>query len=164
MFGRISRVLYNLGTWEWPHPDGCRAWEGYGYEHGTTAYDWCRVLTTKYPNPYPYHCPNEALSPNSTLKSVALTTGLTDLFCLTKSTIPYRDIIFSVRDKLLLFLPVTISNSFRDVGFCSLIIFNNCRFSLLRTCAIDRKDSNQTLGSPFFGRYSPRAIAIVLFL
>ena len=51
-----------------------------------------------------------------------------------------------------------------DEGFCSFMVLRSFWFSLLRTCAIDCTDSNQTLGSSFLGLYSPRAIAIVLFL
>ena len=63
-----------------------------------------------------YHDYNEEPKPNSTLNSVAFTTGLTTRFSLTRSTIPYRDIVCRVRDKLLCFLPDISPSSLRDAG------------------------------------------------
>jgi len=57
------------------------------------------------------------LSPNSILKSVAFTIGFTVLLSFIKSTIPYLAIVFNVRDRLLRFRPVAISNSFKEAGF-----------------------------------------------
>ena len=45
-----------------------------------------------------------------------------------------------------------------------MIISESSWFSLLSIWAMDFSDSNQILGSPFLGLYSPLAIAIVLFL
>ena len=92
------------------------------------------------------------------VKSVASTTGLIFRRTFSIFTMPYRAIVFKVRDRLLLLRPVADSNSFNDSGFRSRMVFSSNWFSLLRSWAMDCSDSNQILGSSGCGWYSPLAM------
>src|SRR3989304_6712026 len=104
-----------------------------------------------------------AQKPKTALKVSTQTSGFTEPLSLRSSTIPYRSIFFNVLERLLICLPDVLANSFKDLGFFSLIVLKSSWFFELRTCAMDSTDSNHILGAFSCLFILPPAIPIVYF-